>query len=181
MKKGFSVIEILIVIGVFAVIGVLATQSVNLTIKSSKKSDSITFVKQELDFASENIERLLQTAGSVMVPGCSSALNVATKSVGFRTSTGLRGDVACIDFVSGLYTLSDPRVATSSGEEISYKQRLTTQDLAITNCNFVCSDQNSETVIDFTISARAKNVTDMSENLQVETSRKILVRKSKRR
>ncbi|KKQ74848.1 MAG: hypothetical protein US97_C0055G0001, partial [Microgenomates group bacterium GW2011_GWF1_38_5] len=48
MKRGYSVVEILVVVGIFAVMAVIATQSVSLSLKSSKKSDSTMLVRNEL-------------------------------------------------------------------------------------------------------------------------------------
>ena len=108
MKRGYSVIEILVVVGVFAILGVIATQSVNLSLKSSKKSESITLVKQELDYVANSIERNLQVANSIYCPSS------ATPSVGFRDIRGKRGDYACIDMVTDFFVKDhDKRVASS--------------------------------------------------------------------
>ncbi len=194
MKKGFSVIEILVVVGVFAVLGIIATQSINLSLKSSKKGDSMVLVKQELDNVAGNIVRLLQTASSVIVPNCNSA-GTATPSVGFRNSAGRRGDIACIDtstidVVAGtvdFYNLGsskDTRIASSSAspasETINYRQRLTSNKIEITSCRFMCYTQDAKTYLDFSVAAKARGITGI-EGASVETSRKILIREAGRR
>ena len=186
MRKGFSVIEILVVVGVFAIIGILATQSTTLSLRSSKKSDSIVLVKQELDNAASNVERLLQTAGTVMIGFDSSGndncvTHNATPSVGFRNSDGGRGDIACIDSPpNSFFGSADPRIASSSGETINYTQRLTSNKIEITNCKFECYTQNSQTYLDFSVTANAAGITG-AEGAAVITSRKILVRGSVRK
>lgn len=176
MKKGYSVIEILVVVGVFAIIGILATQSTTLSLRSSRKSDSSVLVKQELDNSAGNIERLLQTAGSVIIERDCVTDHTATSSVGFRNSTGMRGDIACIDSPpNNFFGSADPRIASSSGETVNYKLRLTSDKINITNCKFECYSQNSQIYIDFSVTANAKG-TSGSEDAVVTTSKKILVR-----
>jgi len=171
MKKGYSVIEILVVVGVFAVLAILATQSISLSLKSTKKGDSVVNVKQELDNASENVTRLLQTANEIYCPEPS-----ATPSVGFRDHGGNRGDIACLDtdpyhFVGS----ADTRIASSSGESIRYNNRLTSPVVEITSCSFTCVTQNSQKYIDFSVSAFAKGISS-AEGASVTTSRNILVK-----
>jgi prepilin-type N-terminal cleavage/methylation domain-containing protein len=181
MKKGYSVIEILVVIGVFAILGVLATQSITLSLRSSKKGDSIVLVKQELDNAAGNIERLLQTASSVIIEGNYCTTNSATPSVGFRNSKGNRGDIACIDSPpSNFIGTTDSRIASSSGEMINYRNRFTSNNIAITNCQFNCYTQNSQTYIDFSVRANVRGVTG-AEGATVETSKKILIYEARRK
>jgi prepilin-type N-terminal cleavage/methylation domain-containing protein len=181
MKKGFSVIEVLVVVGVFAIIGILATQSTTLSLRSTKKSDSIVLVKQELDNASGNIERLLQTASAVIIGKDCTTDHTATPSVGFRNSNGFRGDIACIDSPpSDFPSNNDPRIASSSGETINYNQRLTSSKILITECSFICFSQNSQTYVDFSISANAKGIVG-AEGASVTTSKKILVRGANRK
>ncbi|KKQ73426.1 MAG: hypothetical protein US95_C0056G0009 [Candidatus Woesebacteria bacterium GW2011_GWB1_38_5] len=68
MKRGYSVVEILVVVGIFAVMAVIATQSVSLSLKSSKKSDSTMLVRNELDYTAGSIERNFQFASAIIVP-----------------------------------------------------------------------------------------------------------------
>jgi type II secretory pathway pseudopilin PulG len=176
MKKGYSVVEILVVVGVFAVIAIIATQSINLSLKSSKKSDSTTLIKQELDYAADNIVRNLQMASKIYCPA-----NVATPSVGFRDIWGFRGDYACIDVVDWLYVLNgDKQIASSSGETINYGYRLTSNQIDITDCSFTCYTQNSRNFIHFQVTARAKGI-GSSEGASIETSRDFLLRASVRK
>lgn len=179
IESGYSIIEILVVVGVFAVLGILATQSINLSLKSSKKGDSIVSVKQELENAASTIERQLQTASSVI--GCTTS--IATPSVGLRNSAGVRYDYACFDSPPSNWpasTNNDPRIVYSSGDTINYVYRLTSNNITITNCQFNCYTQDSNTYIDFTVTASAKGLT-VAEGSAVTTARKILIRKATRK
>lgn len=180
MKRGYSIIEILVVIGVFAILAVLATQSINLSLSSSKKGDSIVMVKQELDNAANNIERLLQNTSDMDI-GVDCDTPNATPSIGFRNLAGDRGDIACLDFVSGLYTVdSDKRIALSTGETINYANRLTTNKIDITTCTFSCYTISSQTYVEFLVKASTKGMSG-AEGATFETSRKIFVRESIRK
>ena len=176
MKKGYSVIEILVVIGVFSALAILATQSISLSLRSSKKGDAVVNVKQELDNASDNISRMLQTANVIYCPDA-----IATPSVGFRNIGGFRGDIACLD--SDPYHFggsADTRVASSSGNSINYNKRLTSTRIDITNCSFYCVTQNSQLYIDFSITAIARGIPS-SEGASASSSRKILVKSATRK
>lgn len=181
IKRGYSIIEILVVVGVFAILAVLATQSMNLSLKSSKKGDSMVLVKQELENTAGNIERQLQTASSVIVGGVICTTTHATSSVGFRNSMGYRGDYACIDSQPfNLFGTNDTRIASSSGEVVNYRYRLTSNNIGITNCQFSCYTQDLKTFIDFSVTANVRGVTG-AEGSTVSTSRKILIREASRK
>src|SRR4030043_751743 len=65
---GYSIIEILIVIGIFAIFSVVVTQSVILSLRGTKKSGSVVTVKEDLEYAASTIERVLQNATSITDP-----------------------------------------------------------------------------------------------------------------
>lgn len=175
MKKGYSIIEILVVVGVFAVLAVLATQSINLSLKSAKKSDSIVLVKQELENVAGTIERQLQSASSLIV-GVDCVIDTATPSVGLRNSAGVRSDYACFDSPpSNFYGTNDPRIVYSTGETINYTNRLTSSGINITFCQFSCYKQGTDMYIDFNVTANVKGVAG-AEGAAVTTSRKVMIR-----
>jgi type II secretory pathway pseudopilin PulG len=176
MKKGYSVVEILVVVGVFAVLAILATQSISLSLRSSKKSDSVVNIKQELDNAADSVTRLLQTASVIYCPEAT-----ATPSVGFRDIGGNRGDIACLDTTNWLYILgNDTRIASSSAESINYNKRLTSTRVDITSCSFTCTTQNTQKYIDFSVTASARGISS-AEGGTVTTSRNILVKDASRK
>jgi type II secretory pathway pseudopilin PulG len=178
-KKGYSVIEILVVVGVLAILGILASQTVSLSLTSSKKNDSLVDIKQELDRVSGNIERLLQTANVVIIGVNCTTVN-ATSSVGFKNNKGFRGDIACLDMNTGFYVLNkDKRVASSSsgmaGGGIEYNDRMTSDKIDITSCGFNCYSNGNTTYIDFNIKGQIKGLTG-SEGSSYQAAKKILVK-----
>jgi prepilin-type N-terminal cleavage/methylation domain-containing protein len=62
---GFSLIEMLVVIFVFSILGVVSTQILALSLRSSQKSESIGEVRANLEYAVSTMERLLRNAKSV--------------------------------------------------------------------------------------------------------------------
>ena len=67
-NTGISLIEILIVVTIFSVLGILVTQSVALTLQGSKKSEVMIAVRENLDYSIGIIERQIRNANSVT--GC---------------------------------------------------------------------------------------------------------------
>jgi prepilin-type N-terminal cleavage/methylation domain len=65
LKKGYTLIEILIVIFIFAILMFVTVQSLSLTLKGSKKSENIIKAKQNVDFTISTIERLIRNAGTI--------------------------------------------------------------------------------------------------------------------
>lgn len=65
VRGGFSLIEMLVVIFVFSVLGVVSTQILALSLRGTKKSESISEVRANLEYAASNMERLLRNATSI--------------------------------------------------------------------------------------------------------------------
>ncbi len=63
--RGFSIVEMLISTALLAVVMIVATQSLAASLKNSRKSDSISKVRENVDYAVSTMERLLRNAQSV--------------------------------------------------------------------------------------------------------------------
>lgn len=118
--KGLSLVEILIVITIFAVIGLLATRSVFLTIRGAKKSDSLVRVRENVNYSLSVIERQLRNSESVTCP------NPSTDTLNYISLEGTATSFSCV--TSGV----DKYIASGSG-------RLTSSDISVTNCYFSCT------------------------------------------
>jgi Tfp pilus assembly protein PilW len=124
MKKnilGISLIETVIVIGVFAVLGILSTATVLLSLQGSKKGDAQVKVRENLDYAISVIERQLRNAESV-----SPCTNTASLEVRYSDYNNISTLFSCVNVGSAGY------VASGSA-------RLTNEEINITNCSFTCS------------------------------------------
>lgn len=74
-QSGFSMIELLVVISVFSILVVLATQSIALTLKGSRKSESIIKVREDVGYAINIMERLIRGARKIDCSGTPSTIN----------------------------------------------------------------------------------------------------------
>lgn len=113
--KGYSLIEILVVLSVFGILAVVSTQAVLLSIRSSRKSESSITVKDNLDIALSTIERQLRFAQSV---DC-----VSSTQVNYIDTRGTSTSFSC---------------PANLGYIASGSARLTSSDVDVT-CSFACS------------------------------------------
>lgn len=138
MKKGFSLIELMVAISIFAVIGVLTTSAVSLTLRTSKKSDSLVRVRENVSYAFSIIERQIRGADSI--ENCDgSELSV----LNYLTSENIITDFSCENIGEAGY------IASGSA-------RITSSDVAVVSCSFVCTqtDSNSPPTVKVKISAQ---------------------------
>ena len=64
-KMGFSIIEIIMVVGIFAVIGILVARTVIFTIRGTNKSEASIVVRENVDYAMNVMQRQLEGAKTV--------------------------------------------------------------------------------------------------------------------
>lgn len=136
--KGYSLIEVLVVLAVFATLAIVATQALVLTLRGSSKSEITTKVRQNLDFAVSSMERQIRNAKSVNCPLSDSKFVTITDQLG--------ADVTFSCVTNG----SDKYVASSSA-------RLTSDNTVITNCSFSCTPETSTNPASVTISLTAED------------------------
>jgi prepilin-type N-terminal cleavage/methylation domain-containing protein len=67
-EPGFTLVEILVVIGVFVILAVLVSQSLATTLRSSKKSESQVIVRENLSHVISVMERQLINARQIDIP-----------------------------------------------------------------------------------------------------------------
>lgn len=128
--KGLSLIEILIVITIFAVIGLLSTRSIFLTIRGAKKSDSLVRVRENVNYSLSVIERQLRNSESVTCP------NASTSTLNYISLEGTAAAFSCITAGTDKYIASGS--ATLIGGPVVYG-RLTSGDITVTSCEFTCT------------------------------------------
>jgi len=118
--SGFSLVEILIVITIFAVIGLLSTRSIFLTIRGAKKSDSLVRVRENVNYSLSVIERQIRNSESITCP------NASTSILEYVSLEGTSTTFSCVSAGDDKY------VASGSG-------RLTSSDITVTSCSFSCT------------------------------------------
>ena len=128
-RKGLSLIEVLVVITIFSVLGVLVTQSVVLTLVGSRKSESIIHARENLDYALNIIERQIRNASYVYSDASYTAPcpnSGDTSSIYYKDQNGKESSFSCV------YMGSDSYVASGSA-------RLTSGSVRVTDCSFTCT------------------------------------------
>ena len=126
MKKheiGMSLVEILIVVAVFAVLGVLTAQSVMITLRGSRKSEAQIKVRENVNYAFSIIERQLRSADEI-----TACPNPNPLTISYKTLEGQISTFTCTVGASGY-------IASGSG-------RLTSTDVAVDRCTISCQKGN---------------------------------------
>lgn len=124
---GISLVEILIVIGIFAVLGILSTRVILLSLQGSQKEDAQIKVRENLDYAISIIERQLRNAGNV-----SPCPNSNLLAISYSDSNSISTSFSCINVGSAGY------IASGSA-------RLTGEEINVTACSFTCTASSEST------------------------------------
>jgi prepilin-type N-terminal cleavage/methylation domain-containing protein len=119
--KGFSLVEILVVITIFAVVGVITTQSIFLTLRSSKKGEATLNVRENLDYAIAVIGRHLKNANSV------DCVTSSAVKINYNDWMGNPAYFSC-EMTNG-YIASGSALLTT---------HLTSSNIKVTDCAFTC-------------------------------------------
>lgn len=113
-KNGYSLIEILVVLAVFSLLATIATQTIFLTLRSSRKVEASIKVRESLDNAVSVMERQLRNAKSVT--------SGSTTQIDYIDNTGNAANFRCV-------TSSPNYIASGSAS-------LTSSDINLTSCTF---------------------------------------------
>ena len=157
--QGFSLLEILVVITVFSILAILTTQTVLLTLKGSKKSESLTKVRGNIDYSLAIIERNIRNADSI-----EECPNPDSDIISYKDENGVSTSFSCASDTDGGY------IASASG-------RLTSSEVDVTSCSFTCEDAVGETnpAVTFSVSARDAKLSAL-EGGEITISTKIFLR-----
>jgi prepilin-type N-terminal cleavage/methylation domain-containing protein len=151
-SQGISLIEILVVIMIFAILGVLISRVILVTLRGSGKSDSLVKIRENLDYSLSVMEREIRNAETIT---CSSPTRV--------NYTNSRG-------VAAYFSCQTSRVACGSGW-------LTSDEVSITACSFTCTAASGHAPPSLTISLEAKDATVTGiESAQATATTKIFLR-----
>lgn len=148
-EKGFSVIELLVVVFVFSILGVIATQILAISLKTSNKSDSISTVKSDVDYALSTMERLLRNSSDITCPTVYP--NPDTSNQLSYVGDGVSATFVCD--ASGGYIYLGPS-----------SLRLTSPNITITNCAtlFTCTEGSTDGKVPDSVSV---NITAQRANV----------------
>lgn len=122
---GFTLVEMLVVIMIFAILGVVATQALVLSLRGTNKSQSLIEVKENVDYSISTMERLLRNSLDLDCSASSGDKLYYTDEFSNYVYLECR--------TSG----TDTYIASNSATV-----RLTTPDVRITNCAsvFTCNE-----------------------------------------
>jgi prepilin-type N-terminal cleavage/methylation domain-containing protein len=144
--EGFSLIEILIVISIFSVIGILSTRAILLTMRGAKKSDSQVRVRENVNYALSVIERQIRNSEGVTCP------NPNPLILNYISPEGTQTTFSCV--TAG----TDKYIASGSA-------RLTSSDIVVTSCSFDCTqtDLNNPPVVKVSVVAEDSTATSVEK------------------
>jgi len=145
-------IEILIVISIFAVLSVLVTQSMIVTLRGSRKSEAQVKVRENVNYAFSVIERQLRSAENI-----STCPNDDYSTLEYISIEGVETSFSCEDEGNG-YIASD-------------SARLTSEDIQIKSCSIVCEDEgeNYPSRIAISVSASTADGNADTGNITMQT------------
>lgn len=159
-ERGLSLIEILIAVMIFAILGILITRSVFLTLQGSKKSQTLVNVRENLSYAVGIIERQLRNANSITeCPNSNPAI------ISYEDQDGV------------LSTFSCKNVNAVNSYIASGSARLTSDSIKIVGCSFVCAPGVSANPPSINVSLEAQDsVVTGVQNSDVTIMTQILLR-----
>jgi len=116
-KKGFSLIEMLISIALFAIVSVISTQSLANSLKNSRKSESLSKARENVDYALSTMERLLRNAQDL---SCSADHKTLTYTDEYDSITTLSCNAAGKYIASGSSRLTSTDVNVYCNDATAY-------------------------------------------------------------
>lgn len=159
-NKGISLIEILVVVSIFAILGIITARSVLLTIQGSKKTESTVRVRENLSYAMGVIERNIRNANKI-----STCPNPSPSLLTYVDTQGATTTFSCIN------------IGSTNGYVASGSASLTSSTVNVTACSFVCAlgDSGKPPSVTVTIQAKDKS-TSGAESSDVKVTNKVLLR-----
>ena len=112
--QGFSLLEILVVITVFSMLAILTTQAVILTLKGTKKSESLTKVRANIDYSLAVIERNIRNADSIV-----ECPNTDQTIISYTDENGSITSFSCANDSDGGYIASASGRLTNSEVDVT--------------------------------------------------------------
>jgi prepilin-type N-terminal cleavage/methylation domain-containing protein len=120
--RGISLIEVLVVVALFAVLGVVISRSIILTLQGSQKSEFLVRARENIDYSLAVIERQIRNADSI-----TECPNTDTNIINYTDQSGRLSSFSCVGVGS-----ADSYVASGSA-------RLTSNTVSVSTCSFTCT------------------------------------------
>ncbi|HWA51759.1 MAG TPA: prepilin-type N-terminal cleavage/methylation domain-containing protein [Patescibacteria group bacterium] len=125
-NKGYTLIEMMVVIIVFSVLAIVVSETVISTLKGTSKSAAISSVRQNLDYAIGSMERQIRGAQSIT----STCNGAPATQISFIDQNLNPVTFSCNDINSNGQVSN---IASSSAS-------LTSGSISISSCSFTCTN-----------------------------------------
>jgi prepilin-type N-terminal cleavage/methylation domain-containing protein len=161
-RAGFSLIEMLVVLFVFSILAVVSSQALTLTLRGSRKSESVTQSRENIQYAMNVMDRLIKSAKDLT---CTTS--TPNDRVDYVDEYGNAAYFECLTSNGNSYIASN-----------SASARLTSDQVNITNCSQVFTCTNGTGIpdsVDISIFAVDSNVTG-SDGASITAATKIFLR-----
>lgn len=126
-SKGFTLIEILVVVGILAIIAVIASNIFFTTLRSSGKTKVLTKVKENGDYALSVMERLVRDSQEVVTNTDNKICESGMNYIKLKRQDGSMMEFGCLE------------EGTANGRIASNSARLTSSEVKVDTCVFDCS------------------------------------------
>lgn len=151
--SGFTFVELLVGISMFAVIGTVTLSILFATLRASKKSDVLVSLRQDGNTVMSQVGRNIRYARSLDAPAsCISPVNSSSITI-TSNSDGGQTTFACVSGASS--------TVASNGASLT-----DTDSTVMSNCEFVCTQPtlNDPPTITFSFVLSAKSSSGLSES-----------------
>ena len=154
---GFTLIETLVVVVIFATIGILSTRAIMLSVQGSKKGSSSVNVRENLNYSISVIERLLRNANRVS--SCTSS------TITYLDENDVSASFSCVTPGNGGYIASGSALL-----------RLTSAEVAVTSCVISCDLVGVPPSVTIDVTAGDVDTASIKEGTQISIFSNILLR-----
>ena len=154
-QKGFTIIEIVVVVGILGVIAAIGTNMFFTVIRGSNKSKNLTTVKQNGEYALSVMERMIRNSSTII-----------TNSDGDICESGMvKIKIMDSDKQETEFEFVDDYIASNSSRMTSDQVKVTS---GVFNCDNSTGDFNPKTiVIDFTLDQNISPTSRVEEEASI--------------
>jgi len=125
--SGFTLVEILVVVGILGIIAVVASTIFFTTLRSAGKTKVLTTVKQNGDYTLSVMERLIRGSQEVVTNTDNKICESGMNYLKFKRADGSTIEFGCLE------------EGAANGRIASNSARLTSSKVKVDSCSFDCS------------------------------------------